>query len=143
MLKKLLTGALALPIISTVAFAQDLSLTLNLPENDANLGNIRVGVFTSQANFDDRDPVIGLEQAAVGGINTVTIPDLPAGTYGISLYLDRNGNEKLDANLFGAPTEPYGFSLDPKIGFSAPSFDEFGFVYGGKGGTLTVELNGI
>jgi uncharacterized protein (DUF2141 family) len=35
---------------------------------------------------------------------------LPVGTYGIACYLDENGNQKLDQNWLGIPTEAYGFS---------------------------------
>ena len=48
--------------------------------------------------------------------------DVPAGVYGLAVFHDRNGNQILDRNLFGIPTEPYDFSRN-YIGFKAPSFD--------------------
>jgi|TARA_B110001469_G_scaffold64024_1_gene61321 uncharacterized protein (DUF2141 family) len=50
--------------------------------------------------------------------------ELAAGKYGFSAYHDVNSNEKLDLNLFGAPTEPYGFSNNARGTFSKPSFSE-------------------
>lgn len=45
----------------------------------------------------------------------------------VSAYHDRNSNGKLDKNSFGIPTEPYGFSRDPKRGFGPPSFEQAAF----------------
>ena len=36
---------------------------------------------------------------------------------------DENKNGKLDKNLFGAPTEAYGFSNNARETFSSPSFE--------------------
>ncbi|MDE0772909.1 MAG: DUF2141 domain-containing protein [Salibacteraceae bacterium] len=49
---------------------------------------------------------------------------MAAGNYGFSAYHDVNANEKLDLNLFGAPTEAYGFSNNARSTFSKPSFSE-------------------
>jgi uncharacterized protein (DUF2141 family) len=49
---------------------------------------------------------------------------LNAGKYGFSAYHDQNSNEKLDLNLFGAPTESYGFSNNARGTFSKPDFEE-------------------
>jgi uncharacterized protein (DUF2141 family) len=36
--------------------------------------------------------------------------DMPYGTYSIKAFHDENGNNRLDTNLVGKPTERYGFS---------------------------------
>lgn len=142
-MKNLLLGLCALPLVSGFASAQALNLTVNLPENETNLGNLMVGIFASQDAFDNREITLGLVQVAVPGENVIEVSGLAAGTYGISIFLDRNENEDLDTNLLGIPSEPYGFTLNPVIRFSAPKFEEFAFEYGGQGGALTVDLNGI
>lgn len=48
---------------------------------------------------------------------------LPAGRYAIAVLHDENSNHKLDRNLFGWPKEGFGFSNNPKVGLSAPSFN--------------------
>ncbi len=50
--------------------------------------------------------------------------NLPKGDYAVSVFHDLNGNEKLDKNFFGAPTEPYGFSRNHKPVMRAPKFEE-------------------
>ena len=86
---------------------------------------------------------MGLSQPAKAGLNHFDIPELPKGTYGISVYLDKNGDGNLNRNLVGAPTEPYGFTRNPRIGFSAPKFTKFSFDYDGQDMAMTIELNGL
>lgn len=50
--------------------------------------------------------------------------NLPAGKYTIRCFQDLNGNEELDKNFMGIPTEPYGFANNPKIRFGMPSVKE-------------------
>ena len=48
---------------------------------------------------------------------------LPEGRYAIAVLHDENSNHKLDRNLIGWPKEGFGFSNNPKVGMSAPSFE--------------------
>jgi uncharacterized protein (DUF2141 family) len=51
----------------------------------------------------------------------------PQTRWAISAHQDRNDNDKIDKNALGIPTEPYGFSNNPKRGFGPPKFDEVSF----------------
>lgn len=53
--------------------------------------------------------------------------DLPEGRYAVALFQDGNGNDVLDTNFLGAPTEPYGFSNNVKPLFSTPGFEACSF----------------
>lgn len=57
------------------------------------------------------------------GDKTTIELQLPAGRYAIAVLHDENSNHKLDRNLFGWPKEGFGFSNNPKVGLSAPSFN--------------------
>jgi uncharacterized protein (DUF2141 family) len=48
------------------------------------------------------------------------------GTYAVAVYHDANSNHKFDVGMFG-PTEAYGFSNNPRILFSKPSFESVRF----------------
>jgi uncharacterized protein (DUF2141 family) len=48
--------------------------------------------------------------------------DIPPGTYAIAVIHDENMNGRLDTNVFGIPTEGYGFSKDAKALIGVPSF---------------------
>ncbi len=47
---------------------------------------------------------------------------VPAGRYAVVVLHDENSNMKLDKNMFGIPKEGFGFSNNPRVFFSAPSF---------------------
>lgn len=47
---------------------------------------------------------------------------VPAGRYAVVVIHDENSNMKLDRNFFGVPREGFGFSHNPRVSFSAPSF---------------------
>ncbi len=49
---------------------------------------------------------------------------LTDGKYGVSAYHDVNGNEELDFNFIGVPTEPYGFGNDARGTFGKPDYSK-------------------
>lgn len=54
---------------------------------------------------------------------------LPFGEYAITLFVDFNGNKKIDKNFLGIPKEPYGFSNNVIGNMSAPTFDQAKFEF--------------
>jgi len=78
--------------------------------------------------------------AAAPGAVLVVFRDLKSGDYAVTAFLDENGNEKLDTNLFGMPTEKYGFSNDARGSFGPPSFADAKFSVGAGGATVVVNL---
>ncbi|MFK7754021.1 MAG: DUF2141 domain-containing protein [Sedimentitalea sp.] len=124
---------------ATCAQADTLSLVV---QATSNAGTLRAAVFDSQQGFDAGEFVAATYGPAVSGAATLTVKDLKPGTYGIAVFHDQNNNTELDRNLLGAPKEPFGFSNDPKIGFSAPGFDAFKFEYDGTATQLRITLNG-
>lgn len=65
--------------------------------------------------------------------------DLPPGTYAVSCFHDLNNNGKLDTNLFGVPTEPYGFSNNARPKFRAPTWSEAQFTFNGQAVSIRLE----
>ncbi|WP_446867058.1 DUF2141 domain-containing protein [Phormidesmis sp. 146-12] len=55
---------------------------------------------------------------------SVTFNNLNAGNYAVAVIHDVNEDGKLNTGLFGIPKEGFGFSRNPKILTSAPSFKE-------------------
>lgn len=127
--------------LSTAGVAQAGTLTLQIDTGDAN-GQVLAAIFDSQTSFDDRSPVAGVIHPVNGGVANITFDALAPGAYGVAVFLDTNGNRELDRDSRGAPTEPYGFSMDPEIGFAAPSFDAFSFDHEGNDQQLTIRLTG-
>ena len=48
------------------------------------------------------------------------------------MYLDENGNAKLDANVFGVPTELFGFNRNARSPLGPPSFADAAFRVGAE-----------
>ena len=105
-------------------------------------GKIRVGLFRADSGFPDSDKVYwGMGFTPARGKMTVEIPDLPFGDYALAVFHDLNGNGKLDKNLLGVPTEPYGFSGSAKGKWGSPDFEEARFSFSAQGETQRVALS--
>ena len=90
-------------------------------------GDIYLGIYNKREGFPDekktfQNRIVSAEKGSV----TISL-SLPFGVYAVSVYHDVNRNGKLDKNVFGAPTEPYGFSNGLRPLFSAPDFEQCSF----------------
>ncbi len=125
--------------LATTVSADTVKLTV---ETETEHGSIRAAVYSSADAFKKGDVTTGAAGTVSSGKAELEINNLKPGTYGIALFHDLNGNEELDRNLFGAPNEPFGFSNNPVVKFSAPIFDEFKFEFDGNPMQLNIILNG-
>lgn len=127
---------LFLILIASTAFRTSEKPTLSLTVKNITSvkGNIMLAVFSSSTDFPNSE---NAEQRLVFPISqknpTVTIKGLKVGQkYALALYHDENNNKTLDKNLFGLPTEKYGFSNNARGAFGPPDFEEAAFVFNGK-----------
>lgn len=104
------------------------NLTVEVSELKEKKGQLLIGLYNNADNF----PVIN--QAYKGIVINVerkeiryTFADIPSGNYAIAVIHDINNNGELDKNLFGVPTEGYGFSNSPATSFGLPAFNEVKF----------------
>ncbi|MFM5950474.1 MAG: DUF2141 domain-containing protein [Novosphingobium sp.] len=81
----------------------------------------------------------GRVRARAGVVQTCLFLPTP-GAYGLALYHDENANGKVDKNGLGIPKEGFGFSNNPRILFSAPSFKKVRFVVTGPGASLRIRM---
>lgn len=79
--------------------------------------------------------------AATPGTTTVTIPNVPPGTWAVLAYQDENGNGKLDRNLLGIPSENYGFSRDAAGRFGPPTFEQAAIEVGEETAVAPIRLH--
>ena len=82
---------------------------------------------------------VGRTPARTGTFQTCTYVPAP-GTYGLVLYHDENSNGKVDRNGLGIPKEGFGFSNNPSIFFSAPSFKRVRFAVSGPGVAIRIKM---
>lgn len=123
-MKKILFTCLLLLFAFNV-YAQTVPLTINIEHIGSNKGNILVGICASAEEFAEREPCkYSFSMPAKKGTITQQI-NIDKGKYGIIVYHDENGNNRLDMAMFGKPTERYGFSNNKYGAFgSKPPFEE-------------------
>ena len=110
----------ALLLAPLSALAADLSLSVaDGPAADATL---YVALYGSAAGFAGTALASQMVPMRAGAAQLV-FPGLAPGRYAVRVFADENGNGKLDTNLFGMPTERYGFSNDAKGNLGPPEFD--------------------
>jgi uncharacterized protein (DUF2141 family) len=105
-------------------------------------GTIYLAVYNNAATFLDHDKFFRNKITPVKDLDNITIDlgTLPKGNYAIALFLDENGNGKMDKNFMGIPKEKYGFSGSVRPTFRAPTFGEAMVHIDGSGCTVPVTL---
>ena len=106
-------------------------------------GKIQIAVFNNARYFPDNEAGIVLKDAVTVTRAQTTAEvsiDLPEGDYAISVFLDENGNKKLDTNFMGIPTERFGFSNNPTVRFGVPRFSQCEVRVEDTGANLSINL---
>ena len=111
-----------------LAIAQ-LTLTVQGMGTSNDKGTLRCLIFNNANGFPKEvDAAIQHDNGTItGNTGTCTFENLSPGVYAVSLYHDKNNDEKLNKNLVGMPTEKYGFSNNAFEAFSPPSFQKAAF----------------
>jgi uncharacterized protein (DUF2141 family) len=103
-------------------------------------GSLMVAVVNSDAAWNNQaKPVAAQKVAATKGEMTLKFADLPPGKYAVQVMHDENGNNELDANFLGIPSEGYGFSNNPNV-MRRAHFDEAVFEIGAETKAITIRL---
>lgn len=109
-------------------------------------GKIAYAVFDNLKGFPSdkdlalrKDFVTSSPRTTEGSLK-VKIPDLPYGIYAISIYLDENGDHKLNKNFLGIPLEPAGASQNPPGRLGPPRFNECVIEFNSKSEPYLIKL---
>lgn len=86
-------------------------------------GMITVTLFNSKENFLEK-AYQSQTKSANDKEYTFVFKNVTKGTYTAYAMHDKNGNDKLDMNVFGIPNEPYGVSKQGKNRFGPPIYDK-------------------
>jgi uncharacterized protein (DUF2141 family) len=120
------------------ALAGELVVTVTgaVPEQ----GQLQMTLFNAPEHWM-RDP---FAEATVpvnnDGTAVITVTDLALGQSGVSIVYDQNANGKLDTNILGIPTEPFGFSNNASAPFGPPDWEKSVFTVNDDTRTISVEL---
>jgi len=134
---KIATAAALLNFVNlSQAAAADLTITVdNLRSNQ---GQVLLCVFSAESS--DREafpdcakghPVRHSKAAVADGKVVVRYKGLKDGVYAVAAIHDENGNNELDTNFLGIPTEGIGISTNPRL-MGKPYFGEAQFEIKGK-----------
>jgi uncharacterized protein (DUF2141 family) len=103
-------------------------LTVKVEGLKSSEGLVAVAVYnTSSAFLKDGKAFTGAFETTKKGTTMISIPNLPKGTYAVSIFHDENGNKQLDTNFVGIPKEPVAFSKAQMKMFGPPGFEECAF----------------
>ncbi|MDX2100616.1 MAG: DUF2141 domain-containing protein [Leptolyngbyaceae cyanobacterium bins.59] len=69
-----------------------------------------------------------------------TFNQLPAGTYAVAVLHDINSDGAMNQGAFGIPTEGFGFSRNPAVRTSPPSFGDAAVVVAGPSTNIRIQL---
>ncbi|MFW2403907.1 MAG: DUF2141 domain-containing protein [Gammaproteobacteria bacterium] len=127
---------IALIAWSALALAADvgysgakLHVTVENLKNDK--GQVVIAIFSNKKDYLKK-PVGEAAVAISEDLTSETeFGNLPAGTYAIAAYHDKNKNGDLDT-LVVVPKEDYGFSNDARSLFGPPSFKKAAFEFNGS-----------
>jgi uncharacterized protein (DUF2141 family) len=122
---RILFPILSVLLAAAAVHAGDLSLAVTIPGQRQ--GEVRAALFDKAEGFPRGTPLRTATAPAVQGKATLQFTGLPPGDYALTAFLDENSNNKLDANLFGLPTEPYGFSRNARGMTGPPPFADAAF----------------
>jgi uncharacterized protein (DUF2141 family) len=105
------------------------------------IGDVKVGLFDSAESFDDKSKkkfagaIVKIENKKAQCV----FSNVPYGDYAIKLFHDEDGDDDVDTNFLGIPTEDYGFSNNAKGLFGPPNFEKARFVVSSD--TIRVEID--
>jgi uncharacterized protein (DUF2141 family) len=93
-------------------------------------GTVQIGLFNSKESWEGKTKKL---KGAIIGIKGKKaewkIEDIPHGEYAIRFFHDEDGDGEMDKNLFGMPTESFGFSNNAKAVFRMPGYEEAKFIF--------------
>lgn len=105
-------------------------------------GQICFSLFASSKGFPDNgDNTLQAKCVSVREESpTLIIDNLHLGTYALAVFHDVNGDGKLNRNFLGIPKEGFGFSQNPEIQTSPPSFGDSAVLVTSAETNLQVQL---
>ncbi len=130
--------ALAAALIVVALPVQAATLTVKVQGVTGDGGVLKLGLCDADSFAGKPDH--GIITNAKPGEMVLTFRDLAPGEYAANALQDINLNDRLDRNVLGIPTEPYGFSNNPLILFSAPSYADAKFTVNEGDNAIVIRL---
>lgn len=115
------------------------TLVVEIAGANKTTGTIKVALYDKEELFQ-RSMIFGLRLPAAEASRRATFEGLRPGRYAVSVYHDLDGDDALDRYITGYPSEPFGFSRNPRVVWGPPKWDECVFEIKPKVKTTTIRI---
>jgi uncharacterized protein (DUF2141 family) len=106
---------------------EEVTLTVTIDGLRNSEGYVTIALHNGETEFPGDEGFMMKSVKAKKGSIEVTFEKVPTGEYAIAVMHDENGNEEMDFNEYGMPTEGFGFSNEATAEMGPPDFDEASF----------------
>jgi uncharacterized protein (DUF2141 family) len=121
----LIIAFLSLVLHNSQAQEENFKLTVEISGLKNNTGKVLVALFDSEETFLKKNKELkGISVLIENNKATAVFKGVQKGEYALSLFHDKNNNNKLDTNFVGIPKEPYAFSNNATGFMGPPKFEE-------------------
>lgn len=105
-------------------------------------GEVCFKLFSGSRGFPDgNENAIKRQCVGVTGNSlTISLKNIPAGSYAVSVFHDTNGDRKLNRNSLGMPTEGYGFSNNPIVSRGVPNYGQCVILVAGSNTSIKINM---
>ena len=125
-------------VFTTNAQEETFQITVFINGLDSNEGQVLIALHNEKAQF--------LKTAFKNAITKITnkkvmytFKKIPVGEYAISVFHDKNSNNKMDVNFLGIPKEAYGCSNNAKGFMGPPKYEDAKFQLT-KNSTIRIQI---
>jgi uncharacterized protein (DUF2141 family) len=129
-------------VFATPIFAQTGTIVVKVSGIENNKGVVQIGLYNSEESFPVYEKTFkgAAVKADKSGVSH-TFTNIPAGKYAVAVWHDEDEDKTKNTNLFGAPKENYGFSLNIYGSFGPPKFEKVSFkVDSGKKKNIKINI---
>jgi uncharacterized protein (DUF2141 family) len=124
-----------------IAFAQTETgnITVSVENLSSEEGKVYFALF-NEDNFLKKAPIQGEVSEIKEGVAQITFSEVPSGTYAVTAYHDKNGNQQMDFESNGIPKENYGVSNNQMNLYGPPLWEDAKFEFDGSDKALQLQF---
>ncbi len=122
---------------TSISISKETTITISVPCKSSE-GNVLIGLYTEDT-FLKAAPLKRVSAEIVDGKATATFENVAVGTYGISLFQDKNSNKQMDFDANGMPMEPYGVSNN-NMSYGPPQWSDAKFEVADQPITMEIRM---
>ena len=123
-------------VLAPISNSEEANLKINIL-NLEKPGILYLSICKDEIGFKETVENESIEESCIASVKEIDLQNteinnlLPYGEYAVTLFVDFNGNKKLDKNFLGIPKEQYGFSNNVMGKMSPPTFNQAKFAISG------------